>query len=69
MLCDSTCKTCNGASNNNCLSCEPSINRTLSGSTCVCSSGYNSLVSAGSCTLNHTPCHYRCDTCFGASAN
>ncbi|KAM3133120.1 hypothetical protein pb186bvf_014837, partial [Paramecium bursaria] len=69
VLCHSSCLTCNGTQDNQCLSCDSALDRTLNGSTCPCSSGYNSLANSGVCTINYSPCHYSCDSCFGALAN
>lgn len=38
--CHYSCMSCSGNSSNNCLSCSINSGRTLSGSTCVCRSGY-----------------------------
>jgi hypothetical protein len=40
LTCSITCETCSGPAKNQCLSCKSQSNRVLSGTTCVCVSGY-----------------------------
>ncbi|KAL4481587.1 hypothetical protein ABPG74_007676 [Tetrahymena malaccensis] len=38
--CDISCSSCNGPSNNNCITCKAGTNRSLVGTQCLCNEGY-----------------------------
>lgn len=61
-LCHPTCLKCTGSSAaNSCTSCLASANRQLSGSTCVCKTGfYATLATTELCSA----CDYKCLTCL-----
>ncbi|CAD8161406.1 unnamed protein product [Paramecium octaurelia] len=59
--CHPSCKTCNGASQTNCLSCDTTY-RQLNISKCDCYPGYYSTG-----ILQCSQCHYTCLTCYSAS--
>ena len=63
--CHQKCMTCNGVNINNCLTCDPNLQRDLevSTNTCECKLGYVEV--ADSCTK----CHYTCLTCTGSANN
>ncbi|EAR95723.2 transmembrane protein, putative (macronuclear) [Tetrahymena thermophila SB210] len=59
--CHSTCKTCNGGQNNNCLTCDSNQNRILDSktNTCICQDGF--FDQSGVCVQ----CDQTCQTCQG----
>ncbi|KAL4487833.1 hypothetical protein ABPG73_005093 [Tetrahymena malaccensis] len=60
ILCNYRCTTCYGALQTQCLTCSPSLNRELQGSSCVCMQGYFENAQ-GQCQ----PCHSSCFNCVG----
>ncbi len=60
--CYSTCLTCNGPLNSNCLTCDTTL-RTLAGSTCIC--GLRYYDSNNICS----PCSYSCLNCTNSMPN
>ncbi|KAL4454555.1 hypothetical protein ABPG74_021760 [Tetrahymena malaccensis] len=62
ILCDKRCASCNGALQDQCLTCSPSLNRILLGSSCVCIQNYFEN-SQGLCQ----PCHSSCQNCIGST--
>ena len=58
--CDSTCITCMGIENNECLTCDtPNLFVLNPANKCVCESGYTKV--GGQCEL----CYVDCFSCFG----
>lgn len=62
--CHSDCKTCDGASLNDCLSCFDENSSLINGA-CACNSGY---IAINLNTLKCTPCHEDCIECTGSSS-
>ncbi|CAK90284.1 unnamed protein product (macronuclear) [Paramecium tetraurelia] len=67
--CHSSCKTCNGMSETNCLSCDLTY-RQLIISKCVCPYGYydvGTLQCSSNIDCNYQECFYTCMTCYGSN--
>ncbi|KAL4508729.1 hypothetical protein ABPG73_006115, partial [Tetrahymena malaccensis] len=60
--CDISCSSCNGPSNNNCITCKAGTNRSLVGTQCLCNEGYYEDTSK-TCSQ----CSSTCLTCSGPS--
>ncbi|KAL4481586.1 hypothetical protein ABPG74_007675 [Tetrahymena malaccensis] len=60
--CDISCSSCNGPSNNNCITCKAGTNRSLVGTQCLCNEGYYEDTSK-TCQQ----CSTTCLTCSGPS--
>lgn len=63
--CHYTCKTCNGGTSSQCITCLSTSFRTHTSNSCPCNSGYYDA-GAAVCVI----CHYTCRTatCTGATA-
>lgn len=64
-LCNSLCESCNGPSDNQCLTCKPG--RFLTGGKCElsCPAGTWPNLASKKCE----PCHSTCATCLGGNNN
>lgn len=63
VVCDVSCKTCSGSSDNNCLSCPEKKYLTEGKCVAVCLDGFFSDNNLKKCTV----CHSSCKTCLGSS--
>lgn len=54
--CHYSCETCSGTASNQCITCAPGSNRTISSGSCLCNSGFFDDLSNSLCP----PCHYSC---------